>query len=141
MTSNTPKADAADVLLEFLYAFMRRDYAAALEHTQISWRALMVDAKESLRRALIGIMPEDLVITDVACEKEGDTTGVVEVFSDCMLDFPYSVTGRSDDMIIEVTGTARLICELGYMQPDEGGTWGVNPVSLTRIEATSTPVD
>lgn len=138
-TSTADLAAASAALEAFLQAFVDRDYGEALEYAQVTWRTNLVDAKGSLKRALLGIMPDEFEITSVS-QSPGHQSDVPAVFSDCMVDIPYSMNGVSDGRELTVEGTARVICETGYMQPDPAGDWGVNPVSLTRVSAKIEPV-
>jgi hypothetical protein len=125
------KADieaASSALVDFLEAFHKGDYETALQHTQISWRShpSQKNPKAALERTLQAIVPAGWKITNTFVFQGGAALG------EHMVDISYRIDSASNDSTLRTEGVARVICESGYMKPDVDGTWGVNPVSMSR---------
>ena len=128
-------AKARTALEKFLKRCAARQFGAALKYVQTSWIQMHTPLPaEQVKIHLATVMPAGFKVTSTVVSEDDIKGQVPKVFSDCMVDLPFSISAESKERSYHMTGVARVICERGYMKPDPKGKWGVNPTSMSRGE-------
>jgi len=118
-STNYPEKSPEWVLAKFLGAWEKRNWKAMLKYCQISWRTMRTDMEKSLFSQFRHKLLSAKILK-------------TEKISDVTTDISVEIYYKDINIKRRIRRKARLICELGPMQPSPGGTYGVNPTSMIK---------
>ena len=121
--------DVRKVCAEFLIALKKQNWKEALNHCQLTWKNTTVDPVDMLEQLLeFPIVEQIIFIKKSDMKKTKVNTKVIQdviVFLQLM-----DINGK----MYKQNRKIRLVKEIDTYKPDENGTWGVNPVSFTKVK-------
>lgn len=110
------KEKAKAVLKKYLEAWAKGDIDKMMKHCQITW------SRNHTKAELKGLF-QNLRLTGYEFTGEGKAQGIA------LLRLPVSAIINDKTCCLE----AIMVCEVNAYTPKEDGIWGVNPVSILRI--------